>query len=366
MPNDNEEPYVGVSEDLRPDSEKARDWPADEAYGAVAPQWREKRAPKGDLLNLALGPRVWRRFKKRDQRGGSCVSHSHAKALGIENFTEEADFLEESARPIFSKRQNRPASGMSSPNAFDIVRKGGTTAEARVPSLNLRDEEMDLPYRWETEDMMHAEMYKATNYVTVYGGSGPFSIDAVAAAIETLKCGVVLHVFAKGDEYKKSVPSIIWKDLTYAESTIRHAVIAVDYTLYKGQKALVIEESYANDSSDYGQRILTEKFLLKRCRYAAHYLPRPNVAQPPAPVPKPVLTRDLGWNFRGNDVAALQAYLKAKGFFPAAVEPTGLWKQITAQAVRKWQVSKGILEFQNEPDGQVRFGAKSRAALAAE
>jgi len=245
------------------------------------------------------------------------------------------------------------------------VKEHGTTSEERLPSMNLRDEEMDAPYPWGPEDAAHAETYKATKYVTIFANKvgETFSIDAVASAIETMKCGVILHIFAKGDEYKKSTPSIIWQNLTYGEATIRHAIIAVDYTLHKGQKALVIEDSYANDSSDYGQRILTEKFLAKRCRYAAHYLPRPNGGELPA-APKPVLARDLGWNFRGEDVRQLQAYLRAKGFFPAAVEPTGIWLQITAQSVRKWQGSKGILDFQGQPDGQVRFGPKSRAALA--
>lgn len=359
-----EEPYVGIAEDTRPESEKARDWTADEAYGPAAVSWREKRAPKGAATNVALGPKVWRRFPRRDQSGGSCVAHSHAKALGIENQTEEAVFLEESARPIFSKRQNRPASGMSSVDAFKIVAGGGTTSEARLPSMRMRDEEMDAPYDWGPEDEAHAQAYKATNYVTVYGGKGPFDIDAVARAIEATRAGVILHVFAKGDEYKKSVPSVIWKDLTYGESTIRHAVIAVDYTLYKGQKALIIEESYANDSSDYGQRVLTEKFLSKRCRFAGHYLPRPNVA--PAPAPKPALVRDLRFGMGGKDVMELQSYLKAKGFFPANVDATGLFRAITAQSVRKWQVSKGIFDFQGAPDGAVVFGPKSRAALALE
>lgn len=358
-----EEKYDGVADDLRPDSEKERDWTAAEAYGALAPQWREKKAPKDAALNHALGPKVWRRFKERRQRGGSCVAHSHAKNLGIENVTEEGEFVEESARPIFAERQNRPASGMSSVDAFAIVKRRGTTSEARLPSLLLRDEQMDAPYPWEPEDQAHADRYRATNYVTVYGGVGDFSIDAVASAIETLRCGVVLHVFANGDEYKRFAPSIMSQGLTYAESTIRHAVTAVDYTLYKGQKALVVEDSYASDSAEHGQRIMTEKFLSKRCRYAAHYLPRPNEPEVPPDIPKPSVRRSLGWGDRGQDVAALQSYLKSKGFFPASVEPTGLWRQITAQSVRKWQASKGITDFASARDAEVRFGPKSRDAL---
>lgn len=296
----------------------------------------------------------------------NCVAHSHAKNLGIENFTEEARFLEESARPIFARRRNRPASGMSSVDAFAIVKEQGTVAEAQLASMRLRDEEMDAPFSWDDAMRAHAARYKATKYVTLAASAEAFSIDAVAAAIETHRCGVVLHIFAKGDEWKRSVPSVVWQNLTYQDATIRHAITAVDYTLYKGRKALVIEDSYAVESTDDGQRILTEDFLSRRCRYAAHFLPRPNVDPDAPPAPKPELARDLGWGDRGQDVAALQSYLKSAGFFPAEAEPTGLWRQITAQSVRRWQVARGIADFAAAPDRDVRFGPKSRAALAAE
>lgn len=366
MPDDHEERYDGVAEDTRPESEKERDWTADEAYGAVQPVWRAKKAPAKGATNYALGPKVWRRFPAREQRGGSCVAHSHAKNLGIENFTEEAVFLEESARPIFSRRKNRPASGMSSVDAFAIVREQGTVAESQLASMRLRDEEMDAPFAWGDAMLAHAARYKATKYVTLATSVESFSIDAVAAAIETHRCGVVLHIFAKGDEWKRSVPSVVWQNLTYQDATIRHAITAVDYTLYKGRKALVVEDSYAVESTDDGQRILTEDFLSARCRFAAHFLPRPNAEAEAAPVPKPALARDLGWGDRGQDVAALQSYLKSRGFFPAEAEPTGLWRQITAQAVRRWQVARGIADFAAAPDRNVRFGPKSRAALDAE
>lgn len=369
MPDDTT--YIGVAEDTRTEAEKLRDWTAEEAYGELPPvTWREKKAPAKGAVNYRLGKKVWRRFDRRDQRGGSCVAHSHAMALGIENHTEEGKFLIESARPIFSRRQNRPASGMSSVDAFKIVKAHGTTSEARLPSLNLRDEEMDAPFPWGPEDAAHAEKYKADSYVTLFAQrpGETFSIDAVFRAIETFKCGVIIHIFAKGDEWKKSAPSIIWQNLTYGEATIKHACLPVDGTLYKGKKrALVTHESYANDSSDYGQRILTEDFLAKRCRYAAHYLPRPNGATPQAP--KPSLYRDLKWGDSGEDVRQLQAYLQSTGHMTTVwkdgspLPPTGLWKSITAQAVRKWQAASGINTFASSPDDAVKFGPKSRAKL---
>mgnify|MGYP000331809989 CR=1 FL=1 len=141
----------------------------------------------------------------------------------------------------------------------------------------------------------------------------------------------------------------------------------------KKKKSLVTHESYANDSSDYGQRILTESFLTKRCRFAAHYLPRPNTGTPLPPAIKPVLTRDLKWLDYGDDVMALQAYLQAKGHMPTVwtdgvtpLPPTGLWKSITAQAVRKWQAANGITAFASSPDDAVKFGPESRKKLQAE
>lgn len=365
--NIDEEKYIGVADDLRPTEEKSRDWTEGEvSMGATQIVWRKKKPPTVDF-QPSLGPRTWRKFGLRSQKGGSCVSHSHAKALGIENHVETGEFLVESARPIYFQRAGKPAAGMSSIDAFKFCTKKGTTSEARLKSFELRDEEMDKPFPWEEEDARHAETYRASGYVTIFNHESghSFDISAVARAIEETKCGVILHVFATGQEYKRPQPYIGSPNLRYEDSTVRHAVIAVDYTLTdKGEKALVIDESYANDDKNKGQRILTEEFLLKRCRFAGRYLPKPNDL--PLCFAKPVLQRDLAWQCSGEDVRALQAYLRAKGFFPAAVEPTGLWKQITAQAVRKWQVSKGILDFQSSPDADVRFGTKSRNALSAE
>ena len=371
-----EESYIGVGDDLRPQAERQRDWTAEEVYGVAPVVWRKKKAPLGDEQFL-LNNKFWRKFGVRDQFGNSCVAHTNAKALGVGNFNEEGVFLLESAHPIYADRPGNPSPGMSGIDGLKHAAKKGTTSEARLPSIKKRDEVLNAPYPWAPEDVAHAEKYRAGGFVTLFDVTTPgstFSIDAVAAAIETLGVGLSCHIFSTGAEWQHLVPYIGSPNLTWQDATVRHSLLVVDYTLYekngKWVKALVCDDSYANDDKNRGQRILTEEFLAKRCRFLAHGLPKPNGAAPA--VPKPVLTRDLKWLDRGSDVRQLQAYLQAKGFMTTVwtdgspLAPTGLWKSATAQAVRRWQVTKGLLDFVGKPDDQVRFGAKSRLSLANE
>lgn len=53
-----------------------------------------------------------------------------------------------------------------------------------------------------------------------------------------------------------------------------------------------------------------------------------------------LLTRDLRTGAQGDDVRGLQEYLRENKFL--AVEPTGYFGEMTANAVRQWQVQEGV------------------------
>ncbi len=67
-------------------------------------------------------------------------------------------------------------------------------------------------------------------------------------------------------------------------------------------------------------------------------------------------SRDLTVGSKGDDVKALQALLKSKGYL--AVEPTGYFGGLTKAAVAKWQAANGLSPAAGY------FGKKSRAAVA--
>lgn len=72
----------------------------------------------------------------------------------------------------------------------------------------------------------------------------------------------------------------------------------------------------------------------------------------------PVFTTLLTTGSTGDEVKALQTLLKKLGFFPADIEPTGLFGPTTAKAVTEFQTAKGI-------DAVGFVGAKTREALNA-
>jgi peptidoglycan hydrolase-like protein with peptidoglycan-binding domain len=70
---------------------------------------------------------------------------------------------------------------------------------------------------------------------------------------------------------------------------------------------------------------------------------RPDVIGSPMPSKHRIcylLTRNLGQGAQGDDVRGLQEFLRENKFL--AVEPTGYFGQITAEAVRKWQANEGV------------------------
>lgn len=353
--------YHGVADDTRPTEAKARDWSAAEAYTATQPVWRTKKAPAGEQHDLRNA--TWRRFPVRDQgHQSSCVANSAAKALGVEESNETGDFVVFSHKPIYHDRPGYPAEGMASIDALDYGSKKGTTTEVKVHSqAPLEEADMNSAYSYDDEDRAIADRYRAGGYVSL-----PLDIDAIAAAIETRRVSVSIHIFGTYAEWNKDAPTVDDPSLTWDAAAVRHCVSAIDYTLYNGKKHLVIEDSWGKFEGMKGQRLVSEDFLKLRLRYAGHLLPRPDAATPTPAVPKPSLPRDLAWGSSGDDVRAWQAYLQAKGFFPASAQPTGLWAAITAQATLKWQVSHGLNDFVGAPINAVRFGPKSRAALAAE
>lgn len=358
--------YIGDAPDLRTNVEKLRDYRPEELYAASPVDWREKKAPgKGKFQYKLTKAGKWRKFPTRDQDGSStCVGQTHSKLLGIENFNEEGVFTVFSARPLYRWRANRPGSGMAMHDAFSLGSKRGTSTEARIPSQRLDDYVIDadlLP--WDAADESIAKKYRGGGYVCVYDRDrDAFDIEKLAAAIQTTRAGLALHIFATGKEWKQSTPQIIVPGLTYQEATVRHCITGVDFILWKGEKAIVIDESWGNDTGMDGQRILTESFLRLRLRYAGHYLPLSNtVAQGDKPSAA-TLYRAIKWLDSGSDVVALQNILKYEGCFPSNTPSTGLFWSATAAGVKKWQLIHSIADFADETDPRkIVFGSKSLA-----
>jgi len=307
-------PNPGVLLDTRTEEEIKKDYKFAEIVSAIEPViWVEK--PQS----------AWRKFPIFSQNGsGSCVAQTLRKLYGVYIWLKTGVYVDISASHIYQRRSNKPSAGMQGNNAFEIARKG-TTLEQFAPSENMSDSQMDsinvLPFMEKI-----GEIFKLGAYVTV----SPTDIDTVASIIQKTGKAVMVWFYFTYPEWT-NVPTVINPNLDrYAPSTLRHSVAAVDFTLYNGIKALIIDDSWGIGTAMNGQRVITEDFFKARNFFAAHFQ---NFAFEESTIIKP--------HYDGS-VISLQNCLKFEGLFPANVDSSGIYGPITIKAVKAFQLKYGI------------------------
>lgn len=338
----------GALVDDRSPEEQEKDYRFEEVVAAAIPvHWREKRED------------TWRRFPKQDQDGsGSCVAQTARKMLGVYTWLKTGVFVALSASHIYQRRSNRPSGGMIATNCLDIIRDG-TTLEELAPSQQLSDAAMDAIEVNPFEEKI-GNAFKIDAYLTVPAGN----IETVASIIQETGKAVMVWFFFTSDEWSKSVPTVDDRLSLTDRAALRHSVAAVDFTLYNGQKALIIE-----DSAHFGgltQRIITEEFFRSRNFFVGHFMafafegPEPDRSDKP----QHSFTRDMEFSPTVHfdiEVVALQDCLKWLGLFPSNVESTGYFGAVTRKAVQAFQVKYGIAG--PTMPGYGRAGPHTRAAL---
>ena len=295
----------GANRDTRSATAQAKDYFLNEIVTSPEPvNWVEKTE------------NTWRNFELRNQDGsGSCVAQTVAKMLGICHYLNKGYFPTLSASYVYQKRSNKGTEGMIGIDAWEIARKYGSILEENMPSQNLSEikiNEVEIKPVYEHI----GQAFAVSNYVQLTP-----NIEEIASVIQ-----------------KTSKPVMVWFSFDYDEWTdvptikrnwgkYNHSVTAVDFTMYKGKKALIIEDSWGSWSSDLGkkgQRIITEDFM-PRCWFACYPI---NFKYEEEGTEKP--------KFDGS-VKSLQDILKFEGFFPKNVESTGFFGSITRTALIKFQ-----------------------------
>lgn len=306
-------PNPGALIDTRTEEEKAKDYHFSEIVSAVEPVvWVEK--PQSQ----------WRKFPIFSQNGsGSCVAQTLRKLYGVYLWLKTGLWVDLSASHIYQRRANKPAGGMGGVDAFTIAQKG-TTLEQFAPSENMTDAQMDavnvIPFMQKI-----GETFKLGAYVTV----SPTDIDTIASIIQKTGKAVMVWFYFKNDEWT-DVPRVMYSSLDrYAPSTARHSVAAVDFTLYQGKKALIIDDSWGLAYAMNGQRVITEEFFNARNFFAAHFQ---NFAFEQV---------DIKPHYNGT-VVSLQDCLKSEGLFPTNVVSSGVFGPITTTAVKAFQAKYNI------------------------
>jgi hypothetical protein len=339
----NEEMYHGAHIDIRSEEEKKDDIRFEEVVAGVAPvDWREK--PQGE----------WRHYSIRYQgRSGSCVAQTLAKIAEV--LKKERDGVTEpfSATDPYQDRNNRPESGMGTEDAWKLASRGIPT-DAVMPSQGMSDEEMDAAKKPVDIELQRHDLRP---YSPVYLPVG--DIEAVASVIQVTGKPVMVWFWANMDEWNQDVPQIIRPELKIADSTVRHSVTAVDFTMHNGEKSLVIEDSWGVFGNFYGRRLITESFFKVRNFNSVYPLALKTDKL------SHTFTTPLQYGMMGNsEVKILQQLLQRDNIFPSNVDCTGNYLAITAKAILDFQVKHNVapLEELQALKGRT-VGPKTRSKL---
>lgn len=343
---DEEKQYLGAIDDPRPIEEQERNYSFAETVGLAAANpvsWLSKKQPKG--LQYDFKPDTWRRFPVRNQDGsGSCVAQTMAKLMGILAYLRWGVFVVFSAGHIYLRRKNKPDGGMWADDVYQIAQRG-VTMEELMPSMEMNDSQMDALFESELHKKVNLSI---GNYVWLPVGD----IEIVASVMQTTKKGVMnWHRFAYSEWGEVPVVKV-------SNPTNHHSIAGVDFTLWEGKKAIVIDESWgegAGTDTMNGQRVLTEDWYKARNTHASYpidfkfeteQVPTPSPAaftKPLVFIPLDLKTQEILPAFVATheaqkaDVVRLQDILKKEGVFPSNIASTGLYQELTRKAVLAFQ-----------------------------
>lgn len=307
-------PYIGAQVDTRSEAEKAKDWQATEVMAFGIPQFR------------TVQENQWKKYNIRNQDGsGSCVANSQAKYMEVLYTIKHAQSIAFSHAPVYINRANRPQGGMGFPDAPKLQIKYGACLESYIPSQDKTDQQLDaitLPVDYEmNNDYIHPE-----NFVAV-----PIDFYSVANYVEQ-NGACVIWIISDYTNWNKDIPTVGGKSV----GNVRHAICAVDAVTVNGVQYLVIEDSWGKFGKYNGQRLITAEFFKDACFVAYGFL---NFTYDEEATPgfEPFL-KPMQFGNKNTEVKRLQDYLKSKGLFPSNQQSTGLYGNITAQAVLAFQI----------------------------
>jgi len=285
----------------------------------------------------------WRKYPIRNQLStSSCVAHSVAKSLGVNNYIEEGKYLDLSPRFIYANRSNKPGLGMIAENSAKIVNTLGCPLEVQVPFINSEDEMNHI------DDV--TEYDKQTALIAKSKGVIHFNvrdIDTIANYIEST--GRCVNVFVQF-HYNE------WTDVPVLKSGLpmncRHCIPLTNGILYNKDIATTAEDSWGPAYGRGGRRILTREWFESGRVYEAYAFEDVqnnwrDVDLSSVIKPKYKFNNVMKLGERSDDVLNLQKCLKSVGFFPETQEPTGYYGGITANAVLQFAL-KHLPEHKQE------------------
>lgn len=319
-------------------------------------------ATAATVVWLAKVASAWRKFPAFNQASSNaCVAFSMAKILGVMRWLKDGVFVTFAGGDIYRRRPNKPGAGMESTAPYAIAAQG-VTLEALLPTQNMGDTQIDglkIPdYVGEVGELFAIQNPKAI--VLPIG-----DIDAVASVIQQTGKAVMVWFYFTSREWGSNISPlgsdfnvpVIMDNLANPQSpaSLRHSLAAVDFTMYGGVKALVIEDSAW--FGGFNRRIITEDWFRARNFFSAYPMNFKQVRVSNA-LPDYIFKKSLSfipWDDVKNapadpvlnaaqlaDVKVLQTILQimedehGNTYLPTNVTATGYYGALTADAVYKW------------------------------
>ena len=308
--------YQGIAIDPRSALEKSFDFTYEElGMGAEPVVWKEKTKEE------------WKTYKIRNQDGSlSCVGQATAKILGIHEVKEGREFKDLSPKFIYTRRDNYPDGGMWLPNALSIACQYGSCEEYLLPCENQGETWLNDKSQETIACVDNAKLYKGKNYIFI----SSLDIDAIASVIQS-GYAVLLGFRFDNDE---------WTDVPFlkenSSKSAGHGVAGIDFTLHKGEKSIIIEDSWGPEYGMGGHRIITETFLKARCFYAG-YVTSLVTENQEVKKPSHTFNKYLKFQQKDKEVIWLQKCLQYLGLFPKNVPFSETYGPITRKAVSDFQ-----------------------------
>ncbi len=299
--------------------------------GAILPtpdQIAEMPKLMGELVASA-NPVTWKpldinkipRYPTYSQNGSSsCVAMSISLIASILYYKRTNIQIMFSPSWVYKQRVNKPDGGMVGTDAFSIASKG-MLPEILMPSQDLTEGQINsVPiYPWYQKV---AEVFALEDQPV----NLPIKdIETVASVMQTT-----------------GKPVNVWYDFLRTEWTsipfisgifgllLRHSVVAIDYGIYEGSKALAIQESWGVGATQFGSiRIIKEGFHNARNIFAMY--PRRFRFETTEDKPK----------YDGT-IISFQRCMKAIALFPDDVPFVENWGPLSSSACKKFQEKYGI------------------------
>ena len=285
--------------------------------------------PKLDEIVADVAPVIWKpldlakipKYPVYSQNGsGSCVAMSMALIGSILYYIRRGVMIKFSPKWIYKQRSNASI-GMIGTESFKIAAKG-LLLEELMPSQDLTEEQMNA-------SKMQPEYYEVAKAFAI---EDTF-VELPLGDIETVAS--VMQVTGK--------PVMVWFEFLYEEwlsipiirvilgNFLRHSVVAIDYGVYESEKAIVIQESWGFNSTNFGViRIIKASFFRSRNIFAAY--PRRFKFEVSANMP-----------IYDGTIISVQKCLQTLGYFPLGVSFIENLGPLTRSAIKKFQEASGLM-----------------------